>query len=302
MGAFWRRTVAVEMGDRIAEETRVALNAAREELTLPFAGLKQGGRIAIRCGDDAPQLREIDLGDGARLVVGLRAGASVLSRTDEEALRSMSPWLAEVMHAQRLVGKLAAGRSVRRVQRQRRAVPQEQGPVGDVRVDVNAVLAGLADDALQALVHLRAFVEELQRRVLGGYGLVGALRAWAETLRDPSGLRVWVEVKAPLMLPELPAIVEVTAYAIVTEALTNTAWHSGSRTAQVVIEVRAGKLLFEIRDHGHGIGGQRAGSGLERMRERTAHVGGTFEFESTPHGVVVGAALPLEPVREPIAL
>jgi signal transduction histidine kinase len=103
-----------------------------------------------------------------------------------------------------------------------------------------------------------------------------------------------VEVDAAAM-PELPAAVEVAAYRIATEAVTNVLRHASA--ARCVVRLRASDdaLTVEVIDDGRGIGDRAtAGVGLRSMRERAAELGGEFVVSTTESGTAVSARLPLE--------
>ncbi|MGP4093251.1 sensor histidine kinase [Nonomuraea sp. KM90] len=92
----------------------------------------------------------------------------------------------------------------------------------------------------------------------------------------------------------LPAAVEVAAYRIVQEALTNARKHSGA--ARIAIALRRETCLrVTVTDDGAGIPPDaRAGVGLASMRERAAELGGTCVVgEAEGGGTVVEAELPL---------
>ncbi len=111
----------------------------------------------------------------------------------------------------------------------------------------------------------------------------------------------WLE--SPEDLPSLPAAVEVAAYRIAQEAITNVARHARARTCRVRLSVdqAAGALLLEIAGDGIGMPtGRRAGVGLSSMRERAVELGGTCEVEPIlPAGTRVLARLPLPTSGEP---
>ena len=123
-------------------------------------------------------------------------------------------------------------------------------------------------------------------------GLVPALRQQAVGLRNRDGHPVSVQVSAPEAFPDLPAAVEVAAYRIVTEALTNVARHSTSASAAVRLEPAEDGLHLEVTDHGTS-GAWRPGVGLASMRERAAELGGTLEAGPGPAGGRVAALLPM---------
>jgi signal transduction histidine kinase len=96
-------------------------------------------------------------------------------------------------------------------------------------------------------------------------------------------------------LPDLPAAVEVAAYRIVTEALTNAARHADARRARVSISA-GDALRIEVCDDGHGIGDlgvHPSGVGLTSMRRRAEALGGDLAVSSTTGGTTVTATLPL---------
>lgn len=94
-------------------------------------------------------------------------------------------------------------------------------------------------------------------------------------------------------LPPLPASIEVAAYRVATEAVTNAARHSGSDHAWLELEHDDGHLVLIVRDRGGVPGPWVPGVGVSSMRERTSEVGGTIELTNTPHDSTVAARLPL---------
>jgi signal transduction histidine kinase len=112
-----------------------------------------------------------------------------------------------------------------------------------------------------------------------------------------SGLPVDLEVSgAP---EELPPGIDLSAYRIVQEALTNSLRYAGPARARVVVRFAPGSLELEIEDDGAGAptDGQ-AGHGLIGMRERVALFGGRLEVgPKAEGGYRVCAHLPLEPGR-----
>jgi signal transduction histidine kinase len=106
-----------------------------------------------------------------------------------------------------------------------------------------------------------------------------------------TGLDVALEIRGALR--PLPAPVDLSAFRIIQEALTNTLKHADARHAHV--SVRYGdELRVQVRDDGNGDSGNRAGHGLTGMRERAAMLGGTVEASSSPAGgYLVTAKIPL---------
>jgi len=106
-----------------------------------------------------------------------------------------------------------------------------------------------------------------------------------------TGLEVEVEVEGAAR--PLPAAVDLSAYRIVQEALTNTLKHAGA--AHATVRVRYGdELGLEIRDDGRGAADANGGSGLIGMRERVAMLGGRVASGSgSEGGYVVTAQIPI---------
>ncbi len=123
--------------------------------------------------------------------------------------------------------------------------------------------------------------------------LAGPLRA--------AGLEIVVRREGEPMPAALPASVDLSAYRIVQEALTNTLRHSGASSAEVTVSVDADALELDVRDDGRGGDGGASGGcgrGLAGMRERAALVGGSVEAAPLPEGGFrVHARLPLERAR-----
>jgi signal transduction histidine kinase len=81
-------------------------------------------------------------------------------------------------------------------------------------------------------------------------------------------------VTAPDRLPSLPAAVEVAAYWIVNEAITNVVRHASARCCEVRLQL-AGDLQLTVSDDGGGLpDGWRAGVGTSSMAERASELGG----------------------------
>ncbi len=146
---------------------------------------------------------------------------------------------------------------------------------GSVAAEQVAVAHGLAK---QALTDLRELIQGVHPKVLTDRGLEAAVEDVAGTAPVPIDMRI--------RLPDrLPPTVEVTAYFVVVEALTNVAKHSGAQRASVTAEVLNARLLVvEVRDDGLGGADPAAGSGLIGLADRVAAVEGTVAISSPPGG------------------
>ena len=123
------------------------------------------------------------------------------------------------------------------------------------------LLDTLRRDTRAALADVRRVVEDLRPPALDELGLVGALQQRAEQLSwRADGAAVQVRLDVPPDVPALPAAVEVAAYRIATEALTNVARHS--RASSAVVRLRYGdRLEVSVSDDGPGVEFLVAGRG-----------------------------------------
>jgi signal transduction histidine kinase len=121
---------------------------------------------------------------------------------------------------------------------------------------------------------------------------LGELLQLAAQSRD-AGLEV--DLVQPAETDTLPAHVQLAAYRIVQEALTNTLRHACARRAAVTLTRGDGQLVVEITDDGHGSAPRAPGLGLRGMRERAEALGGRLEAGPGPvGGFLVRAELPCE--------
>jgi signal transduction histidine kinase len=118
-----------------------------------------------------------------------------------------------------------------------------------------------------------------------------------------AGLATDVRIEGEV--PPLPPAVDVAAYRIIQESLTNVLRHAGPATATVALAVADGCLSVRISDSGtgspHRSGDGLTGHGMIGMRERAASVGGRFEAgPAAQGGFVVSALLPIAGRAEPV--
>ena len=152
-----------------------------------------------------------------------------------------------------------------------------------------AEATGLIDEAtaeLQtAIEEVRVLARGLHPPILTEAGLGAAIEALAE--------RAPLTVITSVPDDRFPANVEVTAYYVVAEALTNVARHAAATEAHVEVDVRADSLIVTVRDDGRGGADPRAGTGLRGLRDRLEAIGGTLSVASPAgHGTTVTAELP----------
>ena len=160
--------------------------------------------------------------------------------------------------------------------------------------DAAALLGDLAERTRDAIAEIRRLVADLRPAALDELGLVPALREAAAEYEHAGRLRITVERSD---LPALPAAVEVAAYRIAVEAMTNVVRHASARRCVISLAVdRSGDLQVDVADDGVGIRAHpRGGVGLPSMRERAAELGGSCSIERSPAGGTrVHALIPLK--------
>lgn len=298
----------------------VASEAIRRSLRLQAVSIDLDGSS----GDARPQLppatdnswllsyQGVPLG---RLLVTPRPGTR-LSAGDEQILQRLSVQLAPLVGAIHLADQLHDARTelfnVREEERRRLRA--------DLHDELGATLAGLTlksglaaslvdqnpravrrllgeiETTLQTSVgRVRELVEGLRPAQLDELGLDAAIREQADRLTaagSPLDLRVQGHAD-----PGLPAAVELAAYRIAQEALTNAVRHSGGSRVDVDVNVEEleHRLTVRVWDDGTGLrNDQPLGFGLRSMRQRAQEVGGECTFTTVDAGgLVVTARLPL---------
>jgi PAS domain S-box-containing protein len=154
--------------------------------------------------------------------------------------------------------------------------------------ELQAQLSRVGDGLAGVMEELQEISRGIHPAILGQGGLAAALK----TLARRSAVPVLLEVRAETRLPEP---VEVAAYYIVSEALTNTAKHAHASEVHVLVEARGGVLGLSIRDDGCGGADPSRGSGLIGLTDRVDALGGTIEVESpSGAGTTLLITLPIE--------
>ena len=315
------------------EAPEVIVRTIAESLRVPWVAM----HVAVAGGDgrtfahgDRPggDMTAVPLVYGAEVVgelqVATRSPGETLSVADRALVEALARQAGPAVHALGLTldlvesrERLVAAREEER-RRIRRDLHDGLGPtlaaIG-MRTEVAAdmierdpagaarMLADLRAEVGGALTDIRRLVDALRPPALDELGLVGALQAQAGRL----GSQPAVDVTSAGSLADLPAAIEVAAYRIAVEAMTNAVRHASARSCSVRVATsgshagspgtpgRPGVLEVEIVDDGVGLPDDvRPGIGLVSMRERAAEVGGTFAVEARAgRGTRVVARLPL---------
>jgi signal transduction histidine kinase len=154
------------------------------------------------------------------------------------------------------------------------AVPRELG----------AQLDHAVAEATGALDELSEIARGIHPAILAEYGLAPALKTLARRSPIPVDLQVHVSER-------LPEPVEVSAYYVTAEALTNAAKHARASTVSVRVEVAGDVLLLAVRDDGAGGADFTGGTGLVGLKDRVEALGGRI-FLDSPRGA--GTSLRVE--------
>lgn len=229
-----------------------------------------------------------------RLLVDLagQCGAALAAADDAARTRALA---ADLQHTRE---ELVTAREEER-RRIRRDLHDSLGPaLGGQALTIDAVRALLASDPARAdvllrdlkehsqslLADVRRLARDLRPPALDEVGLAGAVRQLAEDHDATAEI-------GPL--PTLPAAVEVAAYRIAHEALTNVVRHAEARTCGLALTLDGDRLVLVVTDDGRGLpAAVRSGVGLASMRERAEELGGTLAVTSQD-GTRVVATLPV---------
>lgn len=309
---------AARVGTHLGDELEDVLRALCEALRLPSAAIRSGERRVAGVGKVPSSHHVVPLvvrdGPPAALVVGLRAGETTLSRADRRALDLLAAPVGLALQSVRLAEQLRDSRSqivTAREEERRRlrrdlhdglgtaltAVTLKADAASNLRqVDPDRsaqLVLELRTDVAAAIADIRRLVHALRPPDLDELGLVPALRQRAQQSWRRADADFSVTVDAPEDLPPLPAAVEVAAYRIASEAVTNALRHSTALRCR--ISLRADQSLhLDITDDGAGRATPWSrGVGLRSMGERASELGGVVTAGPTAQGGRVQVLLPL---------
>jgi signal transduction histidine kinase len=155
----------------------------------------------------------------------------------------------------------------------------------DLPVAIGQIVDGLGG----VLSELREISRGLHPAILSEGGLAYALRSLARRSAVPATLNVRLSGR-------LPERVEVPAYYVVSEALTNVAKHAGASMVEIDVDATNGVARIAVRDDGVGGAHVGRGSGLIGLADRVEAAGGKFTISSPPgEGTSLLATFPLSP-------
>lgn len=278
-------------GDRVYESGRPpADDAGHAEVPLTYRGTTVG-----------------------RLVVGLRRGEGALHDADRRALALIAAPLAVALHAVALTQQVQAARTAVVVAREEERVLLQRelhdglGPLltsaallADASSNIlrtephtaEQLLRTVRDTVRQALDDVRRVVYGLRPIELAELGLVDALR---QRTRQPVqiGARTVVITVAAAALPPLAPAVELAAFRIAMEAVSNVLRHSDGTRCVIALGTTADTLDLTVTDNGSLVTPAEAGIGMRSMAERAEELGGAATGGPTTEGWRVRLTVPL---------
>lgn len=297
------------------EALHALVDAVRSALRLPFVQvLDDAGDSVSRSGQPVVGTHVVPVQHAGRrlgtLVVGRRSRRERLLPAEASALSDVARRAGALLAAQRL--DLDLERSYAQVlevreqerRRLRRDLHDGVGPsLAGVALQLESLSARLSEPALAAradharerllsvVSDVRLLVDGLRPEEVEQQGLATALRRLATDEDDR--VRVAVQVDP---LPLLPSELEVAAYRIAGEAVTNALRHAGARVVHVAVRLADDALLVDVRDDGGGLPVPvQPGVGLQSMQERATELGGHCDVgPGTDGGTRVLARLPLQ--------
>jgi signal transduction histidine kinase len=153
--------------------------------------------------------------------------------------------------------------------------------------EIRAEIADVARELMSVIDELREISRGIHPEVLSRAGLRSALRALGRRSTIPVEMDVRVEGR-------LPGPIEVGAYYVVSETLTNAVRHARASVVEVDAEASDGTLRVCVRDDGVGGADPGLGSGLVGLKDRIEALGGTFSMHSPAGGgTTVTCELPM---------
>ena len=256
-------------------------------------------------------------------IVNIASSRTPLTEEDQRFLRVVADRVAPAIERGRLVETVeesrrrlsALSRRLLEVQEaERREIARElHDEVGQLltgllfRIEGHGAPAKNPKDEMKAIVHnlierVRDLSMNLRPPMLDDLGLLSTL-TW-QIARFEAQTGVSVQFRHADLDQRFDPQVEMTAFRIVQQALTNIALHAGVRHAKVDVWATPASLGARIEDEGRGFDVAAAlaarSSGLEGMRERSRLAGGHLDIESVPgKGTRLSLELPLDPARAP---
>jgi signal transduction histidine kinase len=302
---------AVRLGRHTGEDPlQAAVDDAARSLRLPRIELCDDGQVLasgtaqVRASTAAPV--EVPLPDSdLELRVTLRAGERGLHPDDRAALALVSVPLGLLARESALLGEIRSARAEVADVREREQLALHRdlhdglGPLltgAAMRADAARNL--LADESAGARAELdaargdlRSAIAEVRRVVYGLWPVELEQHGLWKAVAARAG-RSGIAVRLPADPPPIPPAVELAAYRITSEALTNIDRH-GAGGGTLIVDAVSGALQITVDSAATGSAGRDEGVGLRSIRVRAEELGGRAEAGPTEGGWRVSAILPV---------
>jgi signal transduction histidine kinase len=270
-------------GERAAELARELGAQGESAIVVPlrFRGRLLAAIIALPSEgsfeSDDLELMRVFAASAANLLALARSVRDERLRTAQSAAEAERARWARELHDETLQGLAALRLMLSRAGDDPQSVVEES--VGRLDLEIE---------------NLRAIITDLRPAALDEFGLRAALQALIDRVRGQTGIAIDDRIE----LGDLPLRreLELGAYRIVQEAVTNIVRHAGATHASVSVTRAASSIELRIADDGEGFDpAERVqGFGLEGMRERAELAGGSLEVDSSSAGTALFARLPID--------
>jgi signal transduction histidine kinase len=244
------------------------------------------GVLVVYSNNDEPLPPDTErrLGEFTQIVATAIANADSRAELDASRARIVATADATRRRIERDLHDGAQQQLVSLALQVRAAQANAPAELGKHRQDLSKIAEGLTT----VLDELREIALGIHPAILAEGGLGPALK----TLAHRSPIPVELDVRDERRLAEA---VEVAAYYVVSEALTNAAKHSGASKVDVDVEADEQKLRIAVLDDGAGGADPGRGSGLLGLKDRLEAIGGKLTLESRRDaGTSLIAELPLD--------
>ncbi|MGI5286379.1 CHASE3 domain-containing protein [Nonomuraea polychroma] len=283
-----RRAIAVGVAGLIASVALIGAYSGylTRAVVVPVRRVA-GAAARLAAGELQARVPGGGVGEIGVLERGFNTMAETLARQREELAASRSRIVTSADQARRRIERDLHDGIQQRLVSLVLDVRAAQATLPPDRPELGEPLDQLADGLREAVDELREISHGIHPAILTEAGLGPALKALAR--RSP--VPVELKVNVPDRLPEP---VEVAAYYVVSEALTNTAKHARATYAMVRAHLDEDVLRLEMQDDGVGGAVAGQGSGLIGLADRVEALGGTFTVLSPPaQGTTLHADLPV---------
>lgn len=290
-----------------------------QTLKLPYVAIEvkngQATSVVAESGDPRPGIEKLPLIHQSEMVGELvfapRSPHEDFSEAEYELLRNIARQTGAAVHAAKLTSDLRRSRqqlvSAREEERRRlrRDLHDGLGPtLASLTLKIDNARNQLTRDPPAAdrllvetknliqetLADIRRLVFDLRPPTLDELGLVAAIRTFVDQ-QDLDSLRVMISTDGELQ--NLPAAVDVAAYRIALEGITNVIRHARASSVVLNLSIKRESLVLEISDDGRGLPDPiPIGVGITSMRERAEELGGQLLILPQDKGTLLQAYLP----------